>query len=120
MVQALSQRAPVRSEKLFLPNTVPPRFAEIARHCLVRDPQSRWTLQVIAAQLQSPRETRGATTAEEIVAGDTETAKSSLRYLIPAIVVSVLLLAMLAGPRLFRNQPRTQSEQIGGERSSSA
>src|SRR5207237_203451 len=45
MVEALSQRAPVGREKLFLPNTVPPHFADIARHCLVRDPQSRWTLQ---------------------------------------------------------------------------
>jgi TonB family protein len=118
MVEALSQRAPVGREKLFLPNTVPPHFADIARHCLVRDPQSRWTLQVIAAQLQSPRETRGVTTAEEFVAGDTQTTKSSRRYLIPTIVVSVLLLTMLAGPRLFRNQPRTQSAQITSERSS--
>jgi len=119
MVEALSQRAPVRSEKLFLPNTVPPHFAEIARHCLVRDPQSRWTLQVIAAQLQSPRETRGVTTAEEPIARDMRMMKSRRGYLLPAIAVVVLLLAMLAGPRLFRNQPRTQPSQITSERSSS-
>src|SRR5438309_10194720 len=89
MVEALSQRAPVGREKLFLPNTVPPHFADIARHCLVRDPQSRWTLQAIAAQLQSPRETRGVTTAEDFVAGDTQTSKSSRRCVLPVIAVVV-------------------------------
>src|SRR5438093_1502996 len=100
MVEALSQRAPVGREKLFLPNIVPPHFADIARHCLVRDPQSRWTLQVIAAQLQSSRETRGATTADEFVAGDAQTSKSSRRYVLPVIAVVVLLVGMLACTRL--------------------
>ncbi len=120
MVEALSQRAPVGREKLFLPNTVPPHFADIARHCLVRDPQSRWTLQVIAAQLQSPRETRGVTTAEDFVAGDTQTSKSSRRYVLPVIAVVVLLVGMLAGPRLLRKQPRPQPSQAASESNSSA
>jgi len=120
MVEALSQRAPVGREKLFLPNTVPPHFADIARHCLVRDPQSRWTLQVIAAQLQSSRETRGATTADEFVAGDAQTSKSSRRYVLPVIAVVVLLVGMLAGPRLLRKQPRPQPSQAASESNSSA
>src|SRR5438552_6683099 len=120
MVEALSQRAPVGRETLFLPNTVPPHFADIARHCLVRDPQSRWTLQLIAAQLHSARKTRGETTAEDFVAGDTQTSKSSRRYVLPVIAVVVLLLAMLTGPRLLRKQPRPQPSQAASESNSSA
>src|SRR5438034_9731410 len=56
MVEALSQRAPVGRHTFFLPNTLPPPSAHIARHCLLRHPQRRWTLQTIAAQPQSPRQ----------------------------------------------------------------
>ena len=52
MVEALSQRAPAGRERLFLPNTVPIGFADLARHCLVRDPQGRWSFPQIMEQLQ--------------------------------------------------------------------
>src|SRR5205823_3460037 len=120
MVEALSQRAPVGREKLFLPNTVPPRFAEIARHCLVRDPQSRWTLQRIVAELQSSTGTREVTPAEPSVVNNPRQTTPKRRHLLAVIAVAALLIAMLAGPRLFRSQPRAPKPQITSEQNSNA
>ena len=120
MVEALSQRAPAGRERLFLPNTVPPRFAEIARHCLVRDPQSRWTLQRIVAELQSSTGTREVTPAEPSVVNNPRQTTPKRRHLLAVIAVAALLIAMLAGPRLFRSQPRAPKPQITSEQNSNA
>lgn len=121
MVEALSQRAPVGREKLFLPNTVPPRFADIARHCLVRDPQSRWTLPQIVAQLQPSPEPPTPMRTEEPVAAEAEQSSSKRRYVLPVIAVMALLITMLAGPRLFRTPPRElKSHTSSGQTPSAA
>ena len=56
VMQALTQLLPVPDGKeqqaLMLPETLPPRFAELARNCLERDPQRRCTLPEIAEHMQ--------------------------------------------------------------------
>jgi len=56
LVETLTQRPPVwdqtKQEEPVLPETLPAPFLDIARHCLRRDPQRRWTAADIAARLQ--------------------------------------------------------------------
>jgi TonB family protein len=121
MVEALSQRAPAGRDKLFLPNTVPPRFADIARHCLVRDPQSRWTLPQIMAQPQPDQGAQAPTHIDEPVAAEAEQSSSKRRFALPVIAVMALLITMLAGPRLFRTPPREpKSQNSSGQNPSAA
>ena len=55
LVEMLTQRPPAYDNALrqdpALPETLPALFAEIARHCLRRDPQARWTVAQIAERL---------------------------------------------------------------------
>ena len=90
LVEALTQRPSVgegiRQVDPSLPDSVPAPFLEIARQCLRLDPQRRWTVPDIAARLlpsaPAPRKTRA-------------------KYLLPAAVAGVVLVALVAGPRLF-------------------
>jgi TonB family protein len=54
LVEALTQRPPVwernRPGELVVPATVPAPFFEIARRCLRRDPQVRWTIADVTAR----------------------------------------------------------------------
>jgi len=112
MVEALSQRAPAGRERLFLPNTVPIGFADLARHCLVRDPQGRWTFPQIMEQLQpSP-------VAPAPMPGAAETGQDSAkrRYVLPAMAVMALLITMFAGPKLFRIPLPGPQAQISSKR----
>jgi TonB family protein len=56
LVEVLTQRLPVwtgtEQGELSLPENIPAPFLEIARHCLLRDPQRRWTVAGIAALLK--------------------------------------------------------------------
>ena len=58
LVETLTQNLPLprtreRRDPL-LPETLPEPFLDIARHCLLRDPLSRWTVAQIAARLHGP------------------------------------------------------------------
>src|SRR6266853_2581621 len=56
LVETLTQNLPAartaKQQELLVPPTLPEPFLDIARHCLVRDPQERWTVVQIAARLQ--------------------------------------------------------------------
>jgi TonB family protein len=56
LVQALTQRLPVwhgtESDAPALPETMPPQYIDIARHCLLREPSLRWTANQIAARIR--------------------------------------------------------------------
>jgi len=56
LVETLTQSLPAartaKQQELLVPPTLPEPFLDIARHCLVRDPQERWTVVQIAARLQ--------------------------------------------------------------------
>ncbi len=58
LVEVLTQRAPVREAtpggELLLPQSLPAPFADIARHCVRRSPEERWSLDQIAWRLEQP------------------------------------------------------------------
>ena len=54
LVEALTQQLPLAgsgTQDPIVPDTLPAIFLDIARHCLHRDPQRRWTVVEIAARL---------------------------------------------------------------------
>jgi TonB family protein len=55
LVEALTQHLPASAgspaQERVVPDTLPALFLDIARHCLYRDPQRRWTVAEIAARL---------------------------------------------------------------------
>jgi len=107
LVEALTQRLPVweqpEQDEPALPEILPAPFLELVRHCLRRDPERRWTVADIVAQL---RRTSPAVQARAAVIPRTTMAKR--RYLVPAVVLALVLAAVLAGPRLL-NLQRTAS-----------
>ena len=107
VVEALTQRLPVwegteRAEPI-LPETIPAPFLDIARRCLRRDPQRRWTVADIAARL---RQTLPVPQEQVTVRPQEKFAK--WRYIVPTIGVGLALAAMLAGPRLFNRRSEAQ------------
>jgi serine/threonine protein kinase len=58
LTEALTQRLPVWTDRLqsepSIPASMPKPFADIARHSLLRDPRSRWTVAAISARLAQP------------------------------------------------------------------
>jgi len=98
LVEALTQRPSagegIRQVDPSLPDTVPAPFLEIARQCLRLDPQRRWTVPDIAARLlpgvPAPRNTRS-------------------KYLLPAAVAGVALVALVAGPKLLERRTEPSS-----------
>jgi TonB family protein len=57
LVEALTQELPVwradQQQDPLVPQTLPQPFLDIARHCLARRPQDRWTVAQIAARLEN-------------------------------------------------------------------
>jgi TonB family protein len=105
LIEILTQGLPVQSgsepEERVLPQ-MPEPFMEVARHCLQRDPQNRWTAADIAERLQpAPRRTLQAAIAAP------RPAFVKWGY-VSAIVVAVLAVAaMLAVPRIRDRRPET-------------
>jgi len=100
-VEALTQRAPVwersAQQEPVVPQTLPAPFLDLARHCLLRDPQRRYTVADISAALRQ--------TSAPSQTAPPQRAFAKRRYLVPAVAVGLLLAAILAGPRLFRRGP---------------
>ena len=107
LIESLTQRVPefhIRQQEPTVPETLPSPFLDIAQHCLRRDPQQRWTVEEIKNRLHS----------NEV--GKTEEAKpkapdsfAQRRIIIPAVVVGLAVLAMLAGPRLLKRTSEVTS-----------
>jgi TonB family protein len=102
LVEALTQRLPIwekvgRGEPM-LPETLPAEFAEIARHCLRRDPERRWRVQDIAALLKP------ASLPPPIEAASPRVPKKNFwtwRYAAPVAAAVAILAGAVAGPKLF-------------------
>ena len=107
LVEALTQRLPVWERmgdgEPFLPETLPAPFLDIARHCLRRDPQHRWTVAGLMTRLEP---TSNASQQPMIARPQKAFAKS--RYIVPTVAVGLVLAAMLAVPRLFNRHSETQ------------
>ena len=125
LVEALTQRLPVwqgsEQRELEVPETLPVPFLEIARHCLRRDPQRRWTLTDIAAGLrQASPEAQDVTAVsppapQARIAAGPQAAFAKWRYAVPGVAVGLVLAAMLVGPKLFNRQRTPSSPEVKPE-----
>jgi TonB family protein len=106
LVESLTQRLPVGKETEQREPVVPERlaapFLDIARHCLLRVPQRRWTVAEIKARLQPISPVRHEQTTAR-------PRKQFVKwgYIVP-IAVALAIVAMLAAPRLLKRHPETQ------------
>jgi TonB family protein len=107
LVEALTQRLPVwertNQAEPALPSNLPPEFLDLARHCLRRDPQLRWSVADIAARLQPN------TPAQPKQINPNPQMSLAMRRAIGAAVFVVLaVVAILAVPQFFRRNLRQQ------------
>ena len=111
LCEALTQRLPVwertNQAEPALPSTLPAEFLELARHCLRRDPQLRWSVADIALRLLP----NAPPPPKQIVRG----AQSSLarrRFVGTAAPIGLALLAILAAVRVFHHHSRTEPSHV--------
>ncbi len=119
LVETLTQNLPIvrtaeQQDPLF-PQSLPEPFLDIARHCLIRHPESRWTVAQIAARLEGrvpmpqvqaiPPKVRAPlpAPARRPIARPSRPPAKVRSYAVPIAVGFVLALtAILAGPKLLR------------------
>ncbi|HEY0701419.1 MAG TPA: TonB family protein [Candidatus Acidoferrales bacterium] len=79
-----------------LPSGLPNEFAEIARHCLRRDPQLRWSIADIAARLNP-----NAAAAPKQILPSPQSSIDARRYVVPALVAFFLVAVIFVGQRIY-------------------
>jgi TonB family protein len=93
LVEMLTQRPPVvelnslpsiRPQDPQLPDTLPAMFLDIARNCLRRDPQQRWTVTEISARLHPTTPAATVATQERSTVGEAAPAAATARRTAPA------------------------------------
>ena len=111
LVEALTQRLPawkMTEEDPVLPATVPEPFLDIARNCLRRDPQKRWTVADIAVRLHPRKPTPQEAMSQPAMIHGTRVAFAKWGYLVPLAAAGLALLALVAGPRLLNRGREAQ------------
>jgi outer membrane biosynthesis protein TonB len=102
LCEALTQRLPVwertNQAEPALPSTLPAEFLDLARHCMRRDPQLRWSVADIAARLLPD----AATPPKQIVRG-AQSSSARRRFVGTAAPIGLGLLAILAAVRVFNH-----------------
>jgi serine/threonine protein kinase len=107
LVEALTQRLPVwertNQAEPALPSNLPAEFLDLARHCLRRDPQLRWSVADIAARLlpNAP-----AAPPKQLARG-TQHFFAQRRWVGTAAPIGLALLAILAGARVLKHYALT-------------
>jgi TonB family protein len=112
MTQTLVVTSATEQREPLVPLTLPERFLDIARHCLLRHPQDRWTVSQIAARLQGRTpapQVRGLLRAPRSAVSRSSILPAKRRsYGIPLTAGIVLaLVAIVAGPRLLHRHSET-------------
>jgi serine/threonine protein kinase len=111
LCEALTQRLPVwertNQAEPALPSTLPAEFLDLARHCLRRDPQLRWSVADIAARLLPNAPTR----PKPIVRG-AQFSLARRRFVGTAAPIGLALLAILAAVRVFNHHSRTEPAHV--------
>jgi TonB family protein len=118
LVETLTQKLPVvrtsEQQDPSLPQSLQEPFLDVARHCLLRHPQARWTVDQIAVRLEGrapvpqPRiapPAEGSTPAREpkpVTQQSRPHAKRRSSAAPIAVGFALLLAAILAGPKLLR------------------
>ncbi len=113
VVECLTQDRPIRKRssdcEVVVPEMLPPPFFDLASHCLVREPSRRYSVAEIRERLQP-----GVAAAPEPIAPVHErpvrraNKKWGLGYVLP-ISFALILVAVLAAPRLRQLRPQTAS-----------
>jgi serine/threonine protein kinase len=108
LCEALTQRLPVwertNQAEPALPSTLPAEFLDLARHCLRRDPQLRWSVADIALRLLP----NAPPPPKQIVRG-AQSSFARRRFVGTAAPIGVALLAILAAVRVFHPHSHTNS-----------
>lgn len=117
LVETLRQNLPVvrtaEQQDPQFPQTLQEPFLDIARHCLLRQPQSRWTVAQIATRLEGRAqksqvrsiapEVRTALTEPQAIARPLRPLAKRRSYAVPiAVGCAAVLSGILAGPKLLR------------------
>jgi TonB family protein len=84
---------------------LPARLLDIARHCLCRDPNRRWTVGDIASRLNP---TAAAPQPRQRI--ERVHAHASPRYLIPAALVLLLIATAVVSLKFFASEPKARPE----------
>src|SRR5271156_5053155 len=105
LCEALTQRLAswerTNQAEAALPSGLPLEFADIARHCLRRDPQLRWSIADIAARLNP-----NPAAAPKQILPNPQSSFDARRYVLPAMIVLLLLALILTAGRMFlRHSP---------------
>lgn len=108
LVEVLTQSLPLQKAQAdpAVPEKLPALFFEIARHCLVQDPRSRYTVAQIRTRLQP------ATAAQKEVESRPDKAPGSRRYWIAAVLAGIVLVAVLAGERWLHHSREAEPAQV--------
>jgi eukaryotic-like serine/threonine-protein kinase len=108
LCEALTQRLPIwertNQAEPALPSNLPPEFLDLARHCLRRDPQLRWSVADIAARLLPNAPTPPKQTPRGV-----QYSLAQRRFVGTAAPVGLALLAILAAARIFHHPSQTES-----------
>lgn len=127
LVETLTQRLPSlgteEQKEAALPDKMPEMFADLAAHCLRRDPKRRWkvedirdSLKHVAKQKEEPAV--AAPRAQESLEPRV-VAPAKPRWIIPAIAAAVIVVAVVAGPKLFERGGKGAQDSPGAVSASS-
>jgi TonB family protein len=132
LVEILTQRLPVWEQfsdgEPSLPDALPAPFLELARHCLRRDPAFRWTVANVArwlnpaAAVPQSRQAAAEPANSAPVPASKRYAKApprmfvNWRYVIPVGVMALIIVGMLAGPRLFTRHMEAQPAPLSASK----
>lgn len=113
LVEVLTQRVPdweTSAGEPVVPASLLEPFREIARNCLKRDPNARWTVPQIKASLSQPRAMAPTAAPAPAQAAERVVPKSSsTRSLMPVAVAVLIVLAIMAASLLFRHRSSPSS-----------
>ena len=119
LIETLTQRLPAAPAESYrdplVPVTLPEPFLDIARHCLRREPQDRWTVDHISARLlgravvperrPAARRAEPAVRTPQPVVPHAARPANRNRYAVPFAIGFVLVLAsILVGPKLLHRE----------------
>jgi eukaryotic-like serine/threonine-protein kinase len=111
LTESLTQRLPVwertNQAEPSLPSNLQPEILDLARHCLRRDPQMRWTVADIAARLQP----NSSAPPKQIPLNPQPTFASPRAIggvVLAGVALAAILGGLLLGPRLFKRQSQIQ------------
>jgi serine/threonine protein kinase len=118
LCEALTQRLPVwertNQAEPALPSNLPAEFLDLARHCLRRDPQLRWSVTDISARLLPH-----APAPPKQMARAAQHFSTHRSWVGTAAPIGLALLAILAAVRVFHHHPPADSTHAAASSESS-